>query len=99
MAKDKIDQLTEVVKAGFSSLETRFASLETQMEKGFAAVAEDLEELRTELKGDIADVSEQLTNMEAEIRPITRARLPERMSDVEKDLFGASKAPRLEHGV
>jgi hypothetical protein len=92
MAKDKIDQLTEIVKAGFASLETR-------MEKGFGAVAEDVEELRTELKGDIANLSEQLTNMEGEVKPITRARLPERMSAVEKDLFGASKAPRLEHGL
>ena len=92
MAKDKIDQLTEIVKAGFANLETR-------MEKGFGAVAEDVEELRTELKGDIANLSEQLTNMEAEIKPITRARLPERVNDIEKDLFGVSKAPRLEHGL
>jgi len=68
------------------------------MEKGFGAVAEDVEELRTELKGDIANLSEQLTNMEAEIKPMARARLPERVSDVEKDLFGTSKAPHLEHG-
>jgi len=92
MAKDKIDQLTEIVKAGFANLETR-------MEKGFGAVAEDVEELRTELKGNILDLGEQLTNMEAEIKPVTRARLPERMSDVEKDVFGVSKAPRIEHGV
>jgi hypothetical protein len=92
MAKDKIDQLTEIVKAGFANLETR-------MDKGFGAVAEDIEELRTELKGDIANVGEQFTNMEAEIKPITRARLPARMSDVEKDIFGVSKAPRLEHGL
>jgi hypothetical protein len=98
MAKDKIDRLTETVKAGFANLETRSASLETRMEKGFAAVAEDIEEVRTELKGDIANVSEQLTNIEAEIKPITRARLPERVADIEKDLFGASKAPRIEHG-
>ena len=92
MAKDKIDQLTEIVKAGFANLGTR-------MEKGFGAVAEDVEELRTELKGDIFNLGEQLTNMEAEIKPVTRARLPERMSDVEKDLFGASKTPRIEHGL
>ena len=92
MAKDTINQLTEIVKAGF-------AKLEAQMEKGFAAVAKDVEELRTELKGDIFNLGEQLTNMEAEIKPVTRARLPERMSDVEKDLFGASKAPRIEHGL
>ena len=64
MAKDKIDQLTEIVKAGFAKLETR-------IEKGFAAVAEDVEELRTELKGDIFNLGEQLTNMEAEIKPVT----------------------------
>jgi hypothetical protein len=92
MANDKIDQLTEIVKTGFANLEAR-------MEKGFAAVAEDIEELRTELKGDIANVGEQLTKMEAEIKPITRARLPERMSDVEKDILGLSKVPRLEHGL
>jgi hypothetical protein len=57
MAKDKIDQLTEIVKAGFVNLETR-------MEKSFGAAAEDVEELRTELKGDIANLSEQLTNIE-----------------------------------
>jgi hypothetical protein len=57
MAKDKIEQLTETVKAGFASLEQRFgdlekgfASLEGRVEKGFAAVAEDIEESRTELK-------------------------------------------------
>ena len=92
MAKDKIDQLTEIVKAGFANLETR-------MEKGFGAVAEDVEELRTELKGDISNLGEQLTNMEAEIKPVARVRLPERMSDVEKEIFGAPKAPRIEHGL
>ena len=59
MAKDKIDQLTEIVKAGFVNLETR-------MEKSFGAAAEDVEELRTELKGDIANLSEQLTNIEGD---------------------------------
>jgi hypothetical protein len=54
MAKDKIDQLTEIVKAGFANLETR-------MEKGFGAVAEDVEELPAELKGNILDLGEQLT--------------------------------------
>lgn len=69
MAKEKIDQLTEIVKAGFANLETR-------MEKGFGAVAEDV----AELKGDIFNLGEQLTNMEAEIKPVTRARLPLRRS-------------------
>jgi glutathionyl-hydroquinone reductase len=64
MAKDTINQLTDIVKAGF-------AKLEAQMEKGFAAVAKDVEELRTELKGDIFNLGEQLTNMEAEIKPVT----------------------------
>lgn len=52
--------------------------------------------------GDVGmrhNVAEQLTNMEAELNPITRAKLPERVTELEKDIFGASKAPRLEHDL
>jgi hypothetical protein len=45
------------------------------------------------------DKIDQLTEIvKAQIKPMGKARLPERMSDVEKDLFGASKPPRIEHG-
>jgi hypothetical protein len=36
MAKDKLEELAEIVKAGFASVDTRFATLETRVERNFA---------------------------------------------------------------
>ena len=101
MASKKVtlEALDKKFDERFTKLEDLIESGNASNAKHFAAITEDIEDVRTELKGDIGNLGEQLTNMEAELKPVTRANLPPRTSDLEKEIFGTSKAPRLEHGL
>jgi hypothetical protein len=98
----KIDVLTSIVQKGFASADKKFTALAgdiadiretmpTKEDPRGMATKEDTKEIL----GHVMDMHAQMNNVEAEIKPLTRARLPERMSATEIQVFGGSKAPRV----
>jgi hypothetical protein len=56
------------------------------------ATKEDIKEVL----GHVVNMHEQVNNIEAELKPLTRARLPDRTTSLEIEVFGGSKAPRVQ---
>ena len=64
--------------------------LATLVEKGFAALAEDISKLAT--KTDAALIHTQVNSIERQLREFNPAILEARVTDLEEEVFGASRS-------
>ena len=61
------------------------------------ATKEDIERLEAkddQALGHAVAMHDQMNNMEAELKTLSKANLPQRISDLEIELFGSSKTPK-----
>ena len=92
--EDKIDVLSRIVKKGFASVDSRFASVESQMEKGFFAVAEDIADIKRDMatKNHIVALHTQVNSIETQLRDMKYIKMESRVADLEEKNFGKIRA-------
>ena len=90
-------------KTTLDSLAALIIGTNAEADKKFAALAEDIADIKEhmatkedvhEVLGHVVAMHDQMNNMEAELKIFAREKLPERLGNVEKELFGASRAPK-----
>ena len=76
------------------SLENKIDALTGLVEKGFAAVAEDIGDLREKMatKEQIIALHTQVSSIETELRGMKHTKLQARVSDLEEEVFGETRA-------